>query len=130
MKVLSDHNLEGQAILLWSTMESEGWLKLLPVPLLTFADVGLPFESSDRVVWRYAQEHNLILLTANRNEDGEDSLGRTIQDENTATSLPVVTIGTADRLEESYYRERCAEKLMEIVLYIERYRGVGRVFIP
>ncbi len=130
MKVLSDHNLEGQAILLWSTMESEGWLKLLPIPLLTFADVGLPFESSDRVVWRYAQERNLILLTANRNDDGEDSLGRTIQDENTATSLPVVTIGTADRLEESYYRERCAEKLMEIVIYIERYRGVGRVFIP
>ncbi len=130
MKVLSDHNLEGQAILLWSTMESEGWLKLLPIPLLTFADVGLPFESSDRVVWRYAQERNLILLTANRNDDGEDSLGRTIQDENTATSLPVVTIGTADRLEESYYRERCAEKLMEIVIYIERYRGVGRVFVP
>lgn len=130
MKVLSDHDIEGRAILLWSTMESEGWLKLLPIPLLTFADVGLPFESSDRVVWRYAQDRNLILLTANRNEAGVDSLGRTIKEENTTSSLPVATVSNVDRLKETTYRARCAEKLMEIVIYIEKYRGAGRVFIP
>jgi len=31
-------------------------------------------ESSDRLVWRYAQDHQMMILTANRNMKGEDSL--------------------------------------------------------
>jgi len=81
-------------------------------------------------VWRFAQEKHLILLTANRNNDGEDSLQQTIQEENQPTSLPVVTIGILDRLEERSYREQCAERLVEIVLNIENYLGVGRIYIP
>ena len=81
-------------------------------------------------MWRFAQEKHLILLTANRNNDGEDSLQQTIQEENQPTSLPVVTIGILDRLEERSYREQCAERLVEIVLNIENYLGVGRIYIP
>lgn len=130
MKVLLDHHMKKQGILLWATMGSEGWLKLLDIPMLTFDDVGLPIDSCDRDVWRFAQEKRLILLTANRNNDGEDSLQQTIQDENQPTSLPVVTIGVLDRLEERTYREQCAERLVEIVLNIENYLGIGRIYIP
>ena len=87
MKVLLDHHLKKQGILLWATMGSEGWLKLLDIPMLTFEDVGLPIDSRDRDVWRFAQEKQLILLTANRNNDGEDSLQQTIQAEIQPTSL-------------------------------------------
>jgi len=51
MKVLLDHHLKKQGILLWATMGSEGWLKLLDIPMLTFEDVGLPIDSRDRDVW-------------------------------------------------------------------------------
>ena len=130
MKVLLDHHLKKQGILLWATMGSEGWLKLLDIPMLTFEDVGLPIDSRDRDVWRFAQEKQLILLTGNRNKDGSDSLEQTIRNENTPDSLPVVTIGITDRLEERAYREQCAERLVEIVLNIENYLGVGRIYIP
>ncbi len=130
MKVLLDHHMKKQGILLWATMGSEGWLKLLDIPMLTFNDVGLPIDSNDRDVWHFAQEKQLILLTGNRNKDGLDSLEQTIRDENMADSLPVITISIVDRLEERTYREQCAEKLVEIILGIENYLGIGRIYIP
>lgn len=130
MKVLLDHHMKRYGILLWGTMGSEGWLRLLDIPLLTFEDVGLPVDSSDRDVWRFAQEKKLILLTGNRNKDGINSLEQTIRDENTPDSLPVVTVGMTNKLEERAYREQCAERLVEIVLNIEDYLGVGRIYIP
>lgn len=130
MKVLLDHHLKKQGILLWATMGGEGWLKLLEIPMLTFSDVGLPIDSSDRSVWRFAQEKQLILLTGNRNSEGEDSLEQTIRNENTSSSLPVVTVSMVSRMEERAYREQCAERLVEIVLNIENYLGIGRVYIP
>jgi hypothetical protein len=130
MKVLLDHHMKKQGVLLWATMDSEGWLKLLDIPMLTFDDVGLSIDSSDRDIWRLAQERQLILLTGNRNKDGKDSLEQTIQDENAPTSLPVVTVSIVERLEDRIYRERCAERLAEIIFDIEDYLGAGRIYIP
>jgi hypothetical protein len=130
LKALLDHHLKKQGILLWATMGGEGWLKLLEIPMLTFSDVGLLINSSDRSVWRFAQEKQLILLTGNRNSEGEDSLEQTIRNENTPSSLPVVTVSVVSRMEERAYREQCAERLVEIVLNIENYLGIGRVYIP
>ncbi len=72
----------------------------------------------------------MLLLTGNRNMDGEDWLEQTLREENTSTSLPVITISRIDSLRERAYRLRCARRLVEIVLYLEQYRGVGRLFIP
>ncbi|MCC6299209.1 MAG: ACP S-malonyltransferase [Anaerolineales bacterium] len=130
MTILLDHHLKKQGILLWATMGSEGWLKLLDIPMLTFEDVGLAINANDREVWRFAQEKQLILLTGNRNSEGSDSLERTIREENTASSLPVITIGVIRRMEERAYREQCAERLVEIILNLEDYLGVGRIYIP
>lgn len=130
MTILLDHHMKKQGILLWATMGNEGWLKLLDIPMLTFDDVGLPIDSNDRDVWRFSQTKQLILLTGNRNKDGADSLEQTIRDENTPNSLPVITVGIVDRLEESAYREECAERLVEIILNIENYLGIGRIYIP
>lgn len=107
MKVLLDHHMKKQGILLWATIDS-----------------------SDREVWRFAQKNQLILLTGNRNNEGEDSLEQTIRDENKSTSLPVITIGALDRMEERTYREECAERLVDIILNLEGYLGLGRIYIP
>jgi hypothetical protein len=128
--VLADHNLEGQAVLLWGTLATEGWLTLLPLRLVMFHEVGLPADSTDRDVWRYAQTHQLILLTGNRRKKGADSLEQVIREENTPTSLPVITVARVDRLDERAYREPCSSRLVEIMLDIENYAGIGRIFIP
>jgi hypothetical protein len=128
--ILVDHDIEGQALTLWGTLAAEGWLTLLPLQLVTFAQIGLPVDSSDRTIWRTAQARGMVLLTHNRNMRGDDSLEQTIREENTLAALPVVTIGRIDRIRERSYRERCAVRLVEIGLDIETYLGVGRIFIP
>jgi hypothetical protein len=128
--VLADHNLEGQAQMLWKTLESSGWLELYSLPLIRFAELGLPENSNDRQVWRFAQPQGMILLTGNRRMTGEDSLEQTLREENTLTSLPVLTIGDLNRMVESKYRNRCMDRLLDIVLDLENYRGIGRIFIP
>jgi hypothetical protein len=90
MTILVDHNLKGHALLLWGTLAAEGWFALLPLRLLTFEDAGLPVNSSDRAVWRFAQAKRMLLLTGNRSMKGPDSLEQTIREENTLTSLPVI----------------------------------------
>ena len=96
-----------------------------------FEEVGLSIDSNDRVVWRVAQKNQMILLTANRSMKDEDSLEQVMRDENTQSSLPVVTIGNADRvLNDSIYRERCVDRIVEIAIYTANYMGARRVFIP
>ncbi len=131
MIFLIDHNLEGHALLLSGIILKQGWHDLFPIRFVTFEDISLPIDSSDRIVWQTSQSNQMLLLTANRSMKGEDSLEQTIREENTPSSLPVVTIGSCDRfLNESNYRERCVDRLIDILLYIDNYRGVGRIFIP
>jgi len=130
IRILIDHNIEGWGTLLWNTLMTEGWADLCQIEMLMFADVGLDYDSNDREVWRFAQVNCMILLTANRNMIGKDSLEQTLREENTPDSLPVITIGSAESLEDSLYREKCAERLLEVMLYPKNYLGIARLFIP
>jgi hypothetical protein len=127
---LIDHNIEGQSLILFGSITSEGWLETLPIRFISFDEVELPINSSDRVVWRFAQENQMILLTANRSMKGEDSLEQVIREECLPTSLPVVTLANVARIIEREYREECVDRLIEIALYLENYLGVSRLFIP
>ena len=109
---------------------SEGWFSLIGANLATFYDVNLPINSSDRAVWEFVQVHGMLLITGNRNMKGDDSLEQTIRDQNYARALPILTIGSVERLLESEYRKRCATRLAEIVMYLDDYRGSGRLFVP
>jgi hypothetical protein len=128
--ILADHNIEGQAAILWGMLSAEGWSELLHLRLVMFAQVGLPDDSSDRQVWRFAQENKMLLLTANRRMREEDSLEQTIREENTPTSLPVLTIANVNKLEERVYRDRCITRILEIVIDLKNFLGTGRIFIP
>jgi hypothetical protein len=62
---------------------------------------------------------------------GEDSLEQVIREENSSNSLPVITIGDADRLlTDLNYRNRCVDRLIEILFDIDDYKGSRRLFIP
>ena len=131
MNFLVDHNLRGHSVVLAGSLAASGWLDLVPIRFVLFEEAGLAIASDDRVVWRYAQDNQMILITANRSMKGKDSLEQVMRDENTSTSLPVVTIGNIDRLmSEPTYRERCVDSLVNIVVDIEEYKGARRLFIP
>jgi hypothetical protein len=131
MNFLIDYNLQKYAAILLGKIANDGWLDLIPIRFLLFHDIDLPIDSDDRVVWRLSQEKQMILLTANRNMKGKDSLEQVLGEDNTIDSLPVVTIGNLDRFsKEASYRSRCADRIIDIVLNIEDYMGSGRIFIP
>jgi hypothetical protein len=131
MIFLVDHNLEGHALMISGSIADQGWLEMLPIRFMTFAELELPIASNDRIIWRFAQANQMILLTANRSMKGEDSLEQVMREENTLTSLPVITIGNANRLlTDLDYRDRCVERIMEIALDIDDYRGSRRIFVP
>lgn len=130
MIILVDYNLTGYIVLFQGTLAADGWLDLLSIRFVTLQEVGLAADTNDRIIWRFAQANQMLLLTANRNAKGEDSLEQTIREEGTSTSLPVITIGNLDRLVEREYREQCSARLADIVFSVANYLGVNRVFIP
>ena len=129
MIFLINHNLKGHALVLFGAIASQGWLDILPIQFVNFAEVDLAVDSNDRVVWRLAQEKQMILLTANRSMKGKNSLEQVIREESTPNSLPVFTIANADRLlNDVDYRGRCVESLIETTLDIDSYQGTRRIF--
>ena len=93
------------------------------INFVTFREVRLSMDSNDRILWCFSESNQIIILTANRNM-------KVIREENTLASLPVVTISDIKRLDEFNYRERCVDCMIEIVLNLENYKGLGRLFIP
>ena len=98
--ILVDHNVEGHAMLLLGALGTAGWLELHPLRFITFAQAELLYYSSDREIWRFAQDKGWLLLTANPRMQEEDSLEQTIREENTPISLPVMTISDGRRMVE------------------------------
>jgi hypothetical protein len=130
LTVLADHDIEGQAMMIWQALDAAGLLEMAPLRLATFARVELAIESSDCEVWQFAQQHGMVLLTGNRHMDEADSLEQTIREQNTLDSLPVLTIGNTNRVVEREYRERCAVRLLEVMLDLRNYLGAARIYIP
>ena len=130
MQILIDVNLEGDAELLFAVLVKEGWAELLDLAFVYFPEAALPADSDDTTVWRYAQTNGMLLLTNNRNDEDETSLTATIRRENAAASLPVLTVANLSRLKEFAYRRAVAERIAEILFYLEDYLGTGRLFIP
>jgi hypothetical protein len=132
--VLADVNCEGHlAVLLrlfghGSRIEFWSHLSLITP---TFADLGLAPETPDVLVWQRCQQEQLLLLTGNRNAEGNDSLEAAIRTLGTAASLPVFTLANPRRfMRDRDYAERTADKFLQDLFDIERYRGTGRVYIP
>jgi hypothetical protein len=117
-------------MLLQEESRLEFWQHLgLTVP--SFTDLGLDPRSPDVDVWRACQAAELILITANRNDDGPDSLEMTIRTLNTPQSLPVLTLADANRvLNERSYAELVCDKLLEYLYDIDGLRGTGRLYLP
>lgn len=132
--IVPDINVEGHVERLLDVMHATDWhlfWEALELDVESLPEIGLDRTSPDDEVWRTCQQERLVLITANRNHDGSNSLEAVIQSEGTATSLPVLTIGDPDRIFQSgVYALRTVERLLDILDGIDLYRGAGRLYIP
>src|SRR5262245_10003099 len=123
--LLADANYAGHLALLLRVFH-EGWrhdvwegLHLTP---LSFTDLGLHPDASDRAVWETCQQAPVVLLTANRNDAGPDSLEATMQRYHTTANLPVFTLANEQRvLRDRPYAEAVADRLIEFLFDIDTY---------
>ena len=132
--IMADADVEGHVGRLVDHILASGWAEFwdhLGIVLEVFPNVGLTDRAPDVEVWRTCQREQLVLVTANRNHDGPDSLEATIRSENTPDSLPVPTIGDVGRLRRSSdYAEQVVARLIDVLLDIDQYRGTGRLYLP
>ncbi len=136
--IVADVNFIGQLRVIGRILEhsdvAEFWAEL-HLPIMPFEVLGLPPEAADRLVWNRCQELKLLLITGNRNNDGPDSLQATIDDSNTPNSLPVITLGNANRvIYSASFAVRVARDLLEYLLDLRDARqlllGTGRLYLP
>jgi hypothetical protein len=93
--------------------------------------LGLPDDAPDSEVWELCQREQLVLVTANRNAEGDDSLEATMRARNTPDSLPVLTVADARRVRSSKeYAEQVAVRMLDYLMGIDRVRGTGRLYLP
>jgi hypothetical protein len=131
MDFLIDHDIEGQARLLFETIRQEGWLSIVTIRFVEFPEAGIALNISDRDVWRYVQAQRMFLLTENRQMNGPDSLEVTLRQELTATALPVLTVRDKGRLQaDVHYRQACAEDIADIASDPDARQGIDRLYIP
>lgn len=132
--LLADVNVQGHVDALVDLMQTEPWKlfwQYLDLQYFHFADIGLPVDAADSVVWDTCQAAELILITDNRNRGDSTSLEATIQARNLPSSLPVFTIANIPQLRASKeYAERVVEKLLDALLRIDNLRGTGRLYLP
>lgn len=132
--IMADHNIEGQFEALLRIWTADAWRGLwdsLAVEIGSFDQLGLPYDTSDRRLWQVCQQHDIVLITANRNDDGPDSLEATIHNLNHSLSLPVFTIANPELvLTSPDYAERVAMQVLEYLLTLDGLRGTGRLWVP
>jgi|KBSSwiStaDraftv2_1062776.scaffolds.fasta_scaffold80049_3 hypothetical protein len=132
--IMADHNIEGHFVVLLRLWTSDAWASLwesLALEVESFARLGMPYDTSDRALWQVCQQREIVLLTANRSDDGPDSLEATVRALNTLSSLPVLTIADPELVLASQdYAERVAIQVLEYLMVLDNFRGTGRLFVP
>jgi hypothetical protein len=132
--LLADHDVEGHLRVLTAVWTSDDWLELwqwLGCSVESLASLGFAADLPDSKIWQLCQHRGMILITGNRNAEGEESLEVTMRKLAAPNSLPVLTIGDPNRvMTDGEYAERVAVQILDILLDIERYRGTRRVFVP
>lgn len=132
--IMADHNLEGHFEILLRIMRADPWREFWDeahVEIASFASLGLSADISDAVLWRACQEQDIVLLTANRNKDGLDSLEATIATQHEPHHLPVLTVSNADQiLTDREYAVRVVTQLLEFLYDLDNIRGTGRLYLP
>ena len=132
--IMADHDVEGHVHVLLRLLLSDEWHPMwtaLGYTVVSFESLDIPTTTPDVELWQLCQARQIVLITGNRNKDGPRSLEATIQQHNTACSLPVLTIGEPNRILTSHeYAHHVVERLLEYLVDVENLRDTGRLYLP
>jgi Domain of unknown function (DUF5615) len=132
--LMADHDVIGHLRVIMNVLLSPDWIEHwteVQCGIESFERLGLPDNASDTEVWQTCQQRQIVLITGNRNAEGEDSLEMTIRQYRTPQSLPVFTISDPNRIMLGRdYAERVAARLIEYLTDLNRLAGSGRLFLP
>jgi hypothetical protein len=132
--IMADNDILGHFRYLLELLNSPTWGELwdgLNFKIETFRSLGLAETAADSLIWQTCQDHEVVLITGNRNDEDEDSLEATIRRSNRTDSLPVITIADPERFRRDRgYAEKTAERVMDYLLYLDDHRGGGRLYVP
>jgi len=134
--LLADVNVGGHLPSLRRLLNELGLLAILnelSVEFATFPEVQVLPNIDDRSLWARCQELGWVLLTENRNDDGPDSLERTLADSWRVGDLPVITLGNKTRFErDRHYALRAAADVAELLFGIAagEYCDRPRTYVP
>ena len=110
------------------------WVDLwreLDCTICTFEEFDLPGDATDAAIWQVCQDHNILLITGNRNAESPASLEMTIRQRNASNCLPVLTLADPDRMQrDRHYAESIVERLFDILIDPDALRGTGRLYLP
>ena len=129
--IIADHNMSGHFEVLVRILGTGSWNEIwkeMGIDIVSFEDFGLSPDASDVDLWHACQRHEVVLVTANRNKAGPDSLEATSND---ISSLPVLTVSNADQiLLIRQYATRVVRQLLEFLFDLDNLRGTGRLYLP
>ena len=133
--ILADVNVEGHLDRIITVfLESPEWIEFwseLELTAESFESLGLDPDTPDDEIWRACQQKGLVLVTTNRNSDGPTSLESVMRNENTLSSLPIITIADAVRvINDRAYAELVSIKILEYLTDMRDYLGSGRLYAP
>ena len=133
-RVLSDHDVQGHVSRLMDICQLPPWVDLwreMDCIICTFEDFDLPVDATDAAIWQVCQEHDILLITGNRNAESPESLEIALREKNTSTCLPVLTLADPDRIQrDRRYAESIVERLFDILIDLNALRGRGRLYLP
>ena len=134
--LLFDVNLDGYRQRLLGILRKHGFEPLMnewSLSFATFSELGIDPETLDRSVWNYCQAQGWVLLTDNRNHDGEDSLQATLDDSWVVGCYPIVTIGDKYAFEnDPLYAAQVAFELADLLIDVKEQFNLHqpRFYIP
>ena len=110
------------------------WVDLwreLECVLCTFEEFALAEDATDATIWQTCQDHDILMITGNRNAEGPASLEMTLRQRNTPHCLPVLTLADPDRIHRDRpYAEAVVERLFDILIDPDALRGTSRIYLP
>jgi hypothetical protein len=134
--LLFDVHLQGYVRYILALIDALGmgdvW-RSFDLPIHSVIGLGHPQDVSDRVIWNRCQSDGLILITENRNDDGPDSLQRTMNELRTESTLPVLTLANRERFrQDRRYALIVVEEMLNTLADLEagQHRGTDRLFLP
>ncbi len=131
---MADENVDGHLARLARLMAVADLIVYFPdLVYVSSLALGLLPGTPDRIVWKFCQREQWVLLTANRNHDGPDSLNATILDSWHPGLLPVLTLMDATRFRRGGpYAAFVAGDAADVLygLTLGEYRDQSRIHLP